>query len=46
MLQDVDSIEVGPVGLGWLWLLIAVVSLGTIIYLLKRIGPWGGPWMR
>lgn len=38
-----DTTEVGPVALPWLWILIAVLFTGAIIYLVKRIGP-GGPW--
>lgn len=40
-----DTLDLGPVGLPWLWLLIAAAFLGVIIYLVKRIGP-GGPWLR
>ena len=35
----------GPIPFWWLWLLIAVMFLGIIIYLVSHIGP-GGPWMR
>jgi hypothetical protein len=34
-----------PVPLWWLWLLIAALFLGIIVYLVGRIGP-GGPWVR
>ncbi|APR80324.1 Hypothetical protein A7982_05671 [Minicystis rosea] len=37
-----DAFEGEPMGLVWLWVLIALGFIGTIIYLLKRIGP-GGP---
>jgi hypothetical protein len=39
-----QPIEGAPVDLWWLWLLVAGLFIGVIVYLVGRIGP-GGPWM-
>lgn len=39
-----DAVEGGPVGLWWLWILIAVLFLVAIAYVVSRMGGPGGPW--
>ena len=42
LLQD-SMVEGEPIQLWWVWILIAALFLGLIVYLLGRIKP-GGPW--